>query len=530
MPNKYPTFGANYYSSLYSKYLPQYAGTEDEYAVHFDSWWENMYNKYQGDDQAGSTYFESLSNSNINPFIHMDDTIYPPVNQPDTGNVAPDFWGEYPKTLDYINKSWNEHGYNQYWNVNDYIDYLKNTMSGLGEKEIEKRLIDIGRDENPFNEFVTNNWYNDETAWGRVYQSEWDKFSQLNANADIWSTAQAGGYTANKIFNDWFNTNVKQKYATDVSGYNPKTWYSLQNISPLELDIYGDPKQPGGGGNPDTGGEDNPDGGSIEPDPFDVWLRPQYDLLYKKYRTTYSDMSDEEFKTMFDTWWRGRYDEYEGKADTAGKYFSDLLQSANFNPFGEEFGEPGAGEDSEPHPDLPPGPENPGTINAYDATQYQIAVPDELTQAAQNGYGSQWMRAAFETAMSPNIQEYGNTVRSIQNSRGAGGLRSGFGEKDQQMAEYQMGLLGLGAKSDVAQQDYEYRQASLGNIDNINNYNKATKLSIDQWNAQQEYSNRALSTYDTQQEKLRKALEEAKETEFWGDIIGGIGSFLPYIL
>ena len=141
MPNKYPTFGANYYSSLYSKYLPQYAGTEDEYAGQFDSWWENMYNKYQGDDQAGATYFESLSNSNINPFIHMDDTIYPPVTQPNTGNVTPDFWGEYPKILDYINKSWNEHGYNQYWNVNDYTDYLKNTMSGLGEKEIERLLI-----------------------------------------------------------------------------------------------------------------------------------------------------------------------------------------------------------------------------------------------------------------------------------------------------------------------------------------------------------------------------------------------------
>jgi len=35
------------------------------------------------------------------------------------------------------------------------------------------------------------------------------------------------------------------------------------------------------------------------------------------------------------------------------------------------------------------------------------------------------------------------------------------------MAEYQMGLLGLGAKSDVAQQNYEYRQASLSNIDNL---------------------------------------------------------------
>lgn len=530
MPNKYSTFGANYYNSLYSKYLPQYAGPESDYATQFDSWWENMYNKYQGDDQAGSAYFESLANSNVNPFIHMDDTIYPPVDKPvnpDAGNVTVDFWGEYPKVLDYINKSYNEHGYNQYWNVNDYTDYLKNSLSGLGEKDVEKTLADLKRDENPFNEWVTNRWATDESAWGKIYQTEWDKFSQLNSNSDIWATGTPEGYQASDLFKDWFNTNVRQQYADQASGYNPKTWYSLQNINPLELDIYGNEKPDGNNG---TGGGNAGGGGSIEPDPFDTWLRPYYDQVYKKYRTPYSSMSDDEFNSMFNKWWRGKYDEYEGKADTATKYFSDLLQSSNFNPFGEEFNQPGAGEDGEPHPDLPPGIKNPGTISAYDASQYQIAIPDELTQAAQNGYGSQWMRAAFETAMSPNIQEYGNTVRSIQNSRGAGGLRSGFGEKDQQMAEYQLGLLGLGAKSGVEQQDYEYRQAALDKIDNTTNYNKAMQLSIDQWNAQQEYSNKALRTYDTQNEALRKALEDAKETEMWGDILGGIGSLLPLIL
>jgi len=389
MPNKYPTFGANYYSSLYSKYLPQYAGTEDEYAGQFDSWWENMYNKYQGDDQAGATYFESLSNSNINPFIHMDDTIYPPVNQPDTGNVTPDFWGEYPKILDYINKSWNEHGYNQYWNVNDYTDYLKNTMSGLGEKEIEKRLIDISRDENPFNEFVTNNWYNDETAWGRVYQSEWDKFSQLNANADIWSTAQAGGYTANKIFKDWFNTNVKQKYATDVSGYNPETWYSLQNINPYEVPVS----------DTDDGRRD----WDRRDDPSDVV--PDID-----------GDNDDGIPNA-----GTREDPHGGTGEGRRK---DWRRDETDVNGGDKTGDTENGGETD---DRDPTKRTPPKRKDVDVLDYIIAVPDELRNAAQYGYGSQWMRSAFEAAMSPNIQEYGNTVRSIQNSRGAGGLRSGFG-------------------------------------------------------------------------------------------------------
>lgn len=172
----------------------------------------------------------------------------------------------------------------------------------------------------------------------------------------------------------------------------------------------------------------------------------------------------------------------------------------------------------------------PNLILDKEFSDYQQAIPEQLQEAADYGYGSQWMRSAFEGAMSPNIQEYGNTIRGINNMQGAGGLRSGFGNKDKQMAEYQLGMLALGAKSDVAQQDYSYRQTAQDKIDTISQYNKTMEQSLNQWNRQQEFTDYQMNLYRNQQDELRQALEEAKGKEFWGDIASGLGSLLPLIL
>lgn len=166
---------------------------------------------------------------------------------------------------------------------------------------------------------------------------------------------------------------------------------------------------------------------------------------------------------------------------------------------------------------------NPGDYTSDTTSDYY----KNLQTQASEGYGDKWTRSAYESAIAPYAQQYGNYIQSLKMQQGKTGMQSGFAKNAMQNAKYQLAGQGISALSGARQQQEDYKYQAQAQLADITNSDRAIRQSVDQWNKQVDMQKDQFRLYVKQQEdawNLYQKQKKADQQDDWLKIL----EVLPY--
>jgi len=165
-----------------------------------------------------------------------------------------------------------------------------------------------------------------------------------------------------------------------------------------------------------------------------------------------------------------------------------------------------------------------------DPTQFITEVPEELRGIAQRGLGQGWLRAQFQQMVDPMAQQALAQQQQLAGLRGRSGFgESGFAQQAAQNIAYGMGQQAIGAATGLESQIEQQKLGALGQIGDIETRNAAILQGIEAWNRQQSLLERQFGAFREQALRQRELLQEAQDKEFYGQLLQGGLSLLPYL-